>query len=116
MKNETITALSAMSNSRGFQISGLGGYTLSIGIGNGHYCENYSVWDEEKVGKTATMEVAVLCGKSGAFVCLPHDVAGYVPVSNLGCLIEAVESHDWERVCLLCNETGEPDFSKFPNH
>ena len=119
MKNETKTTIQTMSHARGFQISGLSGYTLSIGVGAGHYCENYTLsigGDESEYKPTATMEVAVMDCETGEFVCLPYDVAGHVPGSNLCCLIEAVESHDWERVCLLCNETGEPDFSKFPNH
>jgi len=106
--------LSCMDNSRGFQIRNLRGYTLSIGIGAGHYCENYSSQYgpsgyERK--PTATMEVAIIrddpegtaAGKVD-FVCLPYDVAGHVPAANLGALIEAVQAHDWARVCFLCNE------------
>ena len=62
---------------------------------------------------TSTMEVAIM-NQEGSFVVLPYDVAGHVPVGNLGSLIEAVESHDWERILLLCGETGEPDYSHFP--
>jgi len=48
-----------------------------------------------------------------AFVALVHDVAGYVPVSNLAALIDAVGHHDWERVCHLCGEES-PNPRKFP--
>ena len=102
-----------MDGNRGFQIHGLNGYILSIGIGGGHYCENYArQWHTNHA--TSTMEVAVMRddAKQGhnAFVALVHDVAGYVPASNLSALIDAVERHDWERVCRLCGEESpNPD-------
>ena len=37
MKKVTITAYD---ESRGFSIKNLGGYTLSVGVGKSHYCEN----------------------------------------------------------------------------
>ena len=117
MKNETKTTLSCMDNSRGFQIKGLRGYTLSIGIGSGHYCENQNngfTTEANEHQPTATMEVAILCDETNEFVCLPYDVAGHVPCGNLGSLIAAVQAHDWEHVCLMCGENGEPDYSKFP--
>ena len=52
--------------------------------------------------------------QNGEFVVLEHDVAGWVPVGNLPQLMEAVVCHDWDRFCLLCGETGEPDLAKFP--
>ena len=110
--NETKTTLSCMDNSRGFQIAGLRGYTLSIGIGAGHYCENHSLDYDATCGATSTMEVAVM--NDLGFVCLPYDVAGHVPAGNLGSLIEAVESHDWERVCFLCGEDNSDPQGKFP--
>ena len=115
MKN----TIQTMSDSRGVQITTENGYTLSIGLGVGHYSDNY-VANKEGGGiessylPTSTMEVAIM-DESG-FIVLPHDVAGYVPCGNLGSLIEAVESTDWERCLILCGETGEPDYSKFPNH
>ncbi len=114
MKNEIKTTLSCMDRSRGFQIAGLNGYTLSIGIGAGHYCENQNKGFDDAPAETSTMEVAILCDKTHEFVCLPQDVAGWVPVGNLGSLIASVEAHDWEHVCLLCGELDEPDYSKFP--
>jgi len=48
------------------------------------------------------------------FVCLPHDVAGYVPVCQLGAIIEAVQANAWERVCFLCNEGETDPNNKFP--
>ena len=116
MKN----TIQTMSDSRGFQITTENGYTLSIGLGVGHYSDNY-VANKEGGGiessylPTSTMEVAIM-NQEGSFVVLPQDVAGYVPVGNLGSLIEAVEGTDWERVLILCGHTEEPDYSKFPNH
>ena len=114
MKN----TINTMSESRGFQIKCENGYTLSIGLGIGHYCENH-VANKEGGGidsaymPTETMEVAIM-NSQGSFVVLPYDVEGYVPCGNLGSLIEAVEGKDWERALLLCGHTGEPDYSKFP--
>ena len=106
--------LNSMARSRGFQINGLRGYTLSIGIGAGHYCDNYSEdFDASECNPTATMEVAVM-HDGGGFVCLPHDVAGRVAVANLANLIEAVEAHDWVRVCSLCGEDDSDTENKFP--
>ena len=116
MKNETKTTLSCMNNSRGLQVKGLNGYTLSIGIGSGHYCENFTLaYDVEANAykPTSTMEVAIM-SEDGTFVCLPYDVAAHVPASNLGRLIGAVETHDWERVCSLCNENSDDSANKFP--
>jgi len=135
--NETKNTISikAREHSRGFQISGLRGYILSIGIGGGHYCENYNKsWDACGEGDhpTSTMEVAVLRDGSARdwarrrsaassrdggdchFVCLPYDVAGYVPVANLSQLIDAVKQHDWKRVCSLCGEDDSDSENKFP--
>lgn len=107
------TTIQAMDMSRGFQLHNLGdGFTLSIGFGADHYCQTTVRQQHHQIWATETMEVAVMRG--GSFVALPYDVAGHVPVSNLGSLIEAVSSHDWERVLILCGQTGEPDFSKFP--
>lgn len=114
MKN----TIQTMSDSRGFQITTENGYTLSIGLGTGHYCENHMLMPESGMDSsykpTATMEVAIM-DESG-FIVLPYDVAGYVPCGNLGSLIEAIEGTDWERVLILCGHTEEPDYSKFPNH
>ena len=113
------TTIYSMDHSRGFRIQNLNGFALSIGIGSGHYCDNHDLgFDDTPYQSTATMEVAIIDendeGGGTHFVVLPYDVAGHVPVGNLGSLIEAVESHDWERVLLLCGETAEPDYSKFP--
>jgi hypothetical protein len=120
MKNNTATAtttaIKTMRDSRGFQISGLNGYTLSIGVGSGHYCENQgSRYGDDSNKPTSTMEVAVMRdGGDCEFVCLPMDVAGYVPAGNLGPLIQAVSDHDWYLVCSLCGEYLPSDTSKFP--
>ena len=59
------------------------------------------------------MEVAIMDGHS--FMVLPHDVAAYVPVANLGKIIDAVEDSNWELVCILCNEDPAlGPVSKFP--
>ena len=91
---------------RGFQITTSNGYVVSIGIGGGHYCENYHLPISTKLDHThttSTMEVAIL-RENGGFVCLPYDVAGHVPVCNLGEIIVAVEANDWARVCFLCEQ------------
>ena len=95
MANHTIRPMRG-----GFQLQGLRGYTLSIGYGTHHYCDNYG---RGEAGETATMEVAIMDSKTREFVCLPYDVEGNVSVANLGLLIEAVEAHDWERVNFLCD-------------
>lgn len=88
-----------MENSRGFQIHNLRGYTLSIST---------------SPRPSSRMEVAILDGETGDFVCLPYDVAGLVPVARLGALIEAVQAHDWEGVCFLCDEDDSDPEGKFP--
>ena len=93
----------------GFQIENLGGHTLSVGFGYGHYCDNYQLaarggahdGAEITVEATATMEVAVM-NEAGKFVCLPEQVAAYVPVYRLGAIIEAVQDNDWDTVLQLC--------------
>jgi|TARA_R110002110_G_scaffold63417_1_gene176434 hypothetical protein len=102
MKTEEIT-LTPMESSRGIQFQNLGGYTLSIGFGGGHYCDNYSKRYDAMPEATATMEVAILDGDS-TFVVLTDDVAAYVPVSVLGSLINAVTANDWELVKKLCTQ------------
>ena len=108
--------MSCLGKSHGFQIKNLRGYTLSIGIGPHHYCENndmgYGREAEAHRTDTATMEVAIMTGY-GDFVCLPHDVAGHVPVARLAALIEAVQAHDWAGVCFLCDEDDYTE-DKFP--
>jgi hypothetical protein len=102
-----------MEKSRGFQIRGLNGYTLSIGVGGGHYCDNYDLgWDDD-FPATETMEVAIINEETHKFVCLSMDVAGYVPVSNLSLLIQSVRNGDWDEVRDLCGETVPP-FEKHP--
>jgi hypothetical protein len=103
---DTRTTLSCFDNARGFQIRNLRGFTLSIAIGEGSYCERIE-------DQAVSMEVAVMDAR-GKFVTLPYDVAGHVPAGNLGCLIEAVEAHDWERVCSLCDEDADDSENKFP--
>jgi hypothetical protein len=91
----------------GFQIENLGGHTLSVGFGYGHYCDNYQLAARETdsyrddLGPTATMEVAVM-NEDDKFVCLPDQVAAYVPVYRLGAIIEAVQDNDWDTVLQLC--------------
>jgi len=106
---QTITA---MKNGRGIQIGTANGYTVSIGFGPSHYCENYDADYNAEVKPTSTMEVAIL--NKGHFVCLPYDVAANVPVSQLGDLVAAVESSDWARVCHLCGEHDDDHNNKFP--
>ena len=106
----------------GFQMQDLRGYTLSIGLGDYHYCDNHDPAgaDEDldlpltnSIGRqlgggikpTPTMEVAVMHTDGGGFVPIGEcdDVAGYVPVTELSGLIEAVWEHDWDRVRSICN-------------
>jgi len=89
------------------------GYEVSIGVGAGHYSDNYSMSYNSVPGPTATMEVAIFNDRNG-FVVLPHDVAGYVPVYSLGDILDAVEGRDWERVCFLCNQDTNDHSNKFP--
>ena len=109
---------------RGLQINTSNGYIVSIGIGGGHYCENHYKRFDAPRDATSTMEVAIMRHKdhpeynsdrigSCDFVCLPGDVAAYVPVSVMGDIILAVECNDWARVCFLCKES-DADESKFP--
>ena len=87
----------------GFQLQGLRGYTLSIGYGTHHYCENLN---KKEAGETTTMEVAIMDSVSGEFGDIPLNIVDNVSVANLSLLIEAVEAHDWERVNFLC-ETNQ---------
>jgi len=89
------------------------GYAVSIGVGAGHYSDNFDLFKPENLAPTTTMEVAIFNDRNG-FVVLPYDVAAYVPVYCLGDILEAVEFRDWERVCFLCNQdTSDPE-NKFP--
>jgi len=93
MKN-TIKSLRA-----GFQIKFKNEYTLSVGIGRNHYCDNHNIGDfgDEEQLPTSTMEVAII-DPSGNFSIIPDDVAGWVPVERLPDLIEAVEKQEWNVV------------------
>ena len=86
------------------------GYEVSIGVGAGHYSDNFGI--RGALAPTTTMEVAIMC--DGNFVCLPYDVAGYVPVARLFDIIDAVEGRDWERVCDLCDQDDSDPENKFP--
>lgn len=97
----------------GIHITTSNGYVISLGIGSGHYCDNHSVNIGEKNDPTSNMEVAIM-KKDGRFVCLPHDVAGYVPVFNLSYLLQAVEAENWVRVCDLCDQDASDHENKFP--
>jgi len=110
MKKVSITAYK---DRAGFSIKNLGGYTLSIGIGLHHYCENNTTgsWPIQEDAETTTMEVAIRDSR-GHLVCLPDDVAGHVPVSKLHHIIKAITVHDWHQVCWLCDEDADP--SNFP--
>ena len=120
LMKDTKTTLSSLGKSHGFQIKNLRGYTLSIGIGPHHYCENNDMGyggtpyrkHDRPLKDTSTMEVAIMNGY-GDFVCLPHDVSGHVPVARLAALIEAVQAHDWAGVCFLCDEDDYTE-DKFP--
>jgi len=116
--------MNTFDDGRGLQINTSNGYIVSIGIGGGHYSDNHNKRFDESCGETSTMEVAIMRHPShpdynrewdmGAdFVCLPYDVAAYVPVSKMGEIIEMVEANAWDRVCFLCGESDE-DESKFP--
>ena len=112
---DTKTRMACLDKSHGFQIKNLRGYTLSIGIGPHHYCENNDMgYDHHRppLKDTSTMEVAIMNG-CGDFVCLPHDVSGHVPVARLAALIKAVQAHDWAGVCFLCDEDDYTE-DKFP--
>ena len=116
--------MNTFDDGRGLQINTSNGYIVSIGIGGGHYCENHHKSFDAPRDATSTMEVAIMrqedhpdynperIGKCD-FVCLPYDVAGWIPVSAMGDIILAVECNDWARVCFLCKESDE-DESKFP--
>jgi|TARA_R110002074_G_scaffold307794_2_gene478658 hypothetical protein len=101
-------------------------FLLSLGLGGGHYCDNYDLGYDAETDFTKTMEVAIMYGDDHSsykpdegfgchFVVIPQDVVGYVSIRILGDLIEAVECADWERVLFLCGFTGEPDFDSFPD-
>ena len=116
--------MNTFNDGRGLQINTSNGYIVSLGIGGGHYCENHHKSYDEPGEHTSTMEVAIMrhedhpdynsdhIGKCD-FVCLPYDVAGWVPVSRMGEIIAMVEANAWDQVCVLCNESEE-DESKFP--
>ena len=99
MKNNSIASITT--RKEGFHID-IGEYTLSIGCGSGHYCENHGRPYNADNKPTNTMEVALMKGSS--FLVLYGDVAGHVPVSHLPKLILAVEREDWQMFCDLCDE------------
>jgi hypothetical protein len=107
VKTPTLATHSITTRKEGFHI-GIGQYTLSIGGGSGHYCENYMRPYNADNEPTATMEVALM--NSGGFVVLDNDVAAYVSVAHLPELILAVEREDWQTFADLC----EADLSLFP--
>ena len=104
--------IESFQDGRGIRIGTSNGYTVSIGFGPSHYCENYSTDYNAEAKPTSTMEVANL--NKGQFVCLPYDVAAQVNVSQLGDIVAAVESSDWTRVCHLCGEHDDDPDNKFP--
>lgn len=92
------------------------GYEVSIGIGVQHYSDNNAMAFGQDPAPTSTMKVAIF-DERNAFVVLPYDVAGYVPVARLGAILAAVEDRDWVLVCGLCNESNDDVAGKFPvNH
>lgn len=111
------TSITLNPGDHGFHLTFLNGFVLSVQYGVGNYCDNrdYSSRNYDNhgdLGTTKNFEAAIM-DKNGEFCVLPMDVAGWVPIGNLASLIEAVESHDWERCCTLCGDTSF-DTSKFP--
>jgi hypothetical protein len=101
-------------------------FILSLGLGAGHYCDNYSLPFDGEADFTKTMEVAIMYDESHSsykpndrfnchFVVIPQDVVGYISIRKLGDLIKAVECADWERALFLCGFNDEPDFDSFPD-
>ena len=109
MKRETINDMSG-NKTNGLQINFCNGYTLSVGFGKGHYCENqdYGLFEEatrQNVKPCPDMEVAVF--NDTGFVRLGQydDVAARVPVACLDILIQAARLEDWDQIRDLCDET-----------
>jgi len=112
--------IKSMQQGKGVQITTSNGYRVSCVWGAGTYSDNNNLRTNDDIHKhsTTTIEIGILTDAPGChFVCLPSDVAAYVPVSNLGPIIEAVENEDWLEVCRLCGDCDDKypvDTSKFP--
>tara|TARA_R110002096_G_scaffold369919_1_gene563381 strand:+ start:1066 stop:1407 length:342 start_codon:yes stop_codon:yes gene_type:complete len=104
---KTKFAESIKTRSEGFQMYFADGFKLSIGTGSRHYCDNSGNGIElggEKA--TSTMEVALM-NSMDDFVVLPDDVAGWVPVTRLADIIQAVSDKRWNDFENLCTATEE---------
>ena len=106
MKQETINDMSG-NKTNGLQINFANGYTLSVGFGKGHYCENqdYGLYEEEtrqKVKPCPDMEVAVFNDAGFVRIGEYDDVAARVSVSALDSLIQAARVQDWDGIRELC--------------
>ena len=102
MKQETINAKPEL-----VQINFANGYTLSVGFGKGHYCENqdYGLYEEKTrrdVKPCPDMEVAVFNDAGFVRIGEYDDVAARVPVSALDSLIQAARVQDWYQIRELC--------------
>jgi len=133
MKN---TSTKLVPGVRGFHMEFANGFALSVQYGFDSYSNNTKPegstkrpWEfkHEELGDVTEVEVAIMDVRgfdaqgsyrgSGEwdgcqFVVIPGEVMGWVPVSKLPALMEAVASSYWETVCHILGV--EADSSLFP--
>ena len=111
METKKEATIRIMDGSRGIQLD-VGFYKLSLGMSGFHYCSNKdsnSCYSDEVITPEATsVEVAIF--DENMEVVLPEQVAGWVEVSLLPHLIEALASNDLPWAFRICGQTAvDPD-------
>ena len=111
----TKQTISTVQSGNLIRIATSNGYTVSIGIGPYHYCDNKDYSDRSVdtpcETPTATVEVAVLDAEGNLDYSYTggNDVAGNVPVSRLGEIVAAVEAGDAEACSLAVSRPDEDE-------
>ena len=106
---ETKKTIRIMDGSRGIQLE-VGKYKLSMGMSGFHYCSNKdtnSCYSDEVVTPSATSVEVALFDEDMKFL-LPEQVAGWVEVSELPELIQALAQDDLPWAIRICGQAPEP--------
>lgn len=109
METKKTAKLTLMEGARGIQLE-VGKYTLSLAMGYSSYCSNRNFGknyaDELEDPSATSVEVAIFDAKYNYL--LPQQVAGWVEVSDLPSLIQALAVDDLPWAIRICGQSPEP--------
>ena len=116
METKKEATIRIMDGSRGIQLD-VGFYKLSLGMSGFHYCSNKdsnSCYSDEVITPEATSVEVAIFDEDMEFV-LPEQVAGWIEVSRLPELIEALDTNNLPWAIRICGQAPEPKLSPCGN-